>query len=98
MKVDLSYALWMRIKFVRNLFQLMQNTDEHQYFVGLIMVNSFLYLYFIYFGVMKKTKSAEDVIKYINNCLEALAKFEDTNKLGAQPEYIKNGKTGNTFL
>lgn len=71
LKIDLSYGLWMRIKFVRNLFQLMQNSDEHQFFF----------------------KNSEDVAKYINNCQEALSKFENTNKLGIQPEYIKNGKT-----
>lgn len=70
LKIDLSHSLWMRIKFVRNLFLLMQNCDEHQFF-----------------------SKTDDVIKYINNCQETLSKFEETNKLGAQPEYIKNGKT-----
>lgn len=71
LKLNLSHALWMRIKFVRNLFQLMQNTNEHQYFA----------------------KNTEDIVKYINNCKDALSKFEETNKLGTQPELVKFGKT-----
>ena len=33
-QIDLSHALWMRIKFIRGLYQILQNPNEHISFVS----------------------------------------------------------------
>lgn len=70
-QTDLAHGLWMRIKFIRGLYQIMQNSSEHVAF----------------------SKNSEEILKHINNCLEALAKVKETHSLGSPPIFIKAGKT-----
>lgn len=82
------------MKFIRGLFQIMQSSNEHLAFVSVCNNNSLIRFFFqIQIELPFKTKSSEDIIKYITNCQEALIKINETHKLGAEPQFVKNGKT-----